>query len=331
MIITCGNCRTKYQMADNLIQKDEFRVRCTKCDHSFLVKKPGVGSELPPHIKKRASAITAAQKRYPDNPSCKVISICNQKGGVAKTTTCLNLAASLSMRNKRVLVIDFDIQSNLTLLLGHKDARSFFDVINAQDDSLSSYLVKTEHNFWLLPSNSKMALLSKKHMPNENFEYMLRDKLLEVKADFDYILIDSPPSGDFYTLNALLASNAAVVPMPCDYLSLNGVSHIEGMINVINEKINHKIDMHVLITLFEPGNTVGKVVLNQIRGKYGDKVLNTMIEKDQKVQESQIVHTPVVFYSKECAAARQYRQLANEIETLFPASEDLAQASGYRY
>ncbi len=330
MIITCGNCRTKYQVDDNSIRKDEFRVRCTKCDHTFLVKKPGVGSELPPYLKKRAGEPSTPRERYPDNPNCKVISICNQKGGVAKTTTCLNLAASLSLRDKRVLVIDFDIQSNLTLLLGHKDARSFFDVINAPDDSLSNYLVKTEHNFWLLPSNSKMALLSKKHMPNENFEYMLRDKLLEVKADFDYILIDSPPSGDFYTLNALLASNAAVIPVPCDYLSLNGVSHTEGMINVINEKISHKIDMHILITLFEPDNAVGKIVLNQIRNKYGGNVLATMIEKDQKVQESQIVHTPVIFYSQESVAARQYQQLANEIETLFPASASQAHASGYR-
>lgn len=328
MIITCGNCRTKYQVDDNSISRDEFRVRCTKCNHAFLVKKPGAGSEVPPHLKKKTSAAVAQSKKYPDNPNCKVITICNQKGGVGKTTTCLNLATALMLNKKRVLVVDFDIQSNLTLLLGHKDARSFFDVINSEDDSLSDYLIKTKHNLWLLPSNSKMALLSKKHMPNENFEYMLRDKLLEVKANFDYILIDSPPSGDFYTLNALLASNVAVVPMPCDYLSLNGVSHIEGMINVINEKIKHKIDMHVLITLFEPDNTVGKVVLNQIKNKYLNKVFSTVIDKDQKIQESQIVHTPAIFYDQAGVAARQYQQLANEIEALFPASMPQSRMSG---
>jgi len=315
MIITCGNCRTKYQLADSAARKDEFRVRCKKCNHSFLVRKPGTSSELPPHLKKQVST-----KQYPDNPNCKVITICNQKGGVGKTTTCLNLAASLSLMNKRVLVVDFDVQSNLTLLLGHKDARSFFDVINTENEgkSLSSYLVKTKYNFWLLPSNSKMALLSKKHMPNENFEYMLRDKLLEVKANFDYILIDSPPSGDFYTLNALLASNAAVIPVPCEYLSLNGVSHIEGMIKIINEKMNHKIDMHILITLFEMDNMIGQVVLKQIKNKYSDKVLTTMIDKDQKIQESQIVHTAAIYYSQESIAAKQYQQLAYEIDKLFP-------------
>ncbi|MDH5355172.1 MAG: zinc-ribbon domain-containing protein [Gammaproteobacteria bacterium] len=320
MIITCGNCRAKYKLDDNAVPRSEFRVRCTKCNHAFLVKKPAADSERPPQLKNQTRTADSQSRKYADNPNCKVITICNQKGGVAKTTTCLNLAASLRLKNKRVLVVDFDIQSNLTLLLGHKDARSFFDMINSSNDALSSYLVKTKHNFWLLPSNSKMALLSKKHMPNENFEYMLRDKLLEVKSKFDYILIDTPPSGDFYTLNALLASNVAVVPVPCDYLSLNGVSHIEGMINVIKEKIDHYIDMRVLVTLFEADNTVGKVVLNKIQNKYRNKVFSTVIEKDQKIQESQIVHSPTIFYDQESVAAKQYRQLANEIEALFSSA-----------
>lgn len=319
MIITCGKCRTKYKIDDNTVKNEEFKVRCTKCNNAFLVKKPSSDSEVPPQIVRKSAALHA-QKHYPDNPNCRVITICNQKGGVAKTTTCLNLAASLVLMNKRVLVVDFDVQSNLTLLLGHKDAHSFFDVIHSENKSLSSYLVKTKHNFSLLPSNSKMALLSKKHLPIENFEYMLRDKLLEVKSDFDYILIDTPPSGDFYTLNALLASNTAIIPVPCDYLSLNGVSHIEGMINVINEKINHKIDMHVLVTLFEPDSTVGNLVLNKIKSKYKDNILNVMIHKDQKIQESQIVHTPTIFYNQESAAAKQYQQLANEIDASFTPS-----------
>ncbi len=322
MIITCGKCRTKYRIDDKSVQKDEFKVRCTKCNHAFVVKKPAPDSQQPPSPKSVVTTEGAEvnRKQYPDNPDCHVITVCNQKGGVAKTTTCLNLAASLVLMKKRVLVIDFDVQANMTLLLGHKDARSFFEVIHSEGSGLSDYLVKTRDGIWLLPSNNKMTLLSKKHLSNENFEYMLRDRLLEVKSKFDYILIDTPPSGDFYTLNALMASNTAVVPVPCDYLSLNGVSHIEGMIEVINEKIQHKIDMHILITLYEPDNTVGKAVLSQIRSKYQSKVYKTIISKDQKVQESQIVHTPTVFYSQESSAARQYQQLASEIEYTFNAT-----------
>ena len=309
MIITCGKCKTKYRIDDNAVSKNEFKVRCTKCSHSFLVKKPSATSEVPPHIKKKATAT----KDYKDNPNCKVVTICNQKGGVAKTTTCLNLAASLVQLNKRVLVVDFDIQSNLTLLLGHKDARSFFDVIDSESNELSNFIIKTKYNLSLLPSNSKMALLSKTHMGQDNFEYMLRDKLRQVKQDFDYILIDTPPSGDFYTLNALLASTSAIIPAPCEYLSMNGINHIEGMIKVIQNKINHFIDMSVLITKFDKNNTVSQVVLEKIKLKYKSKLLKTIINYDQKIQESEIVQTPAIIYDGESPAARQYQQLANEV------------------
>ena len=309
MIITCGKCKTKYRIDDNAVSKNEFKVRCTKCSHSFLVKKPSATSEVPPHIKKKATAA----KDYKDNPNCKVVTICNQKGGVAKTTTCLNLAASLVQLNKRVLVVDFDIQSNLTLLLGHKDARSFFDVIDSESNELSNFIIKTKYNLSLLPSNSKMALLSKTHMGQDNFEYMLRDKLRQVKQDFDYILIDTPPSGDFYTLNALLASTSAIIPAPCEYLSMNGINHIEGMIKVIQNKINHFIDMSVLITKFDKNNTVSQVVLEKIKLKYKSKLLKTIINYDQKIQESEIVQTPAIIYDCESPAARQYQQLANEV------------------
>lgn len=316
MIITCGKCKTKYRIDDKAISKDEFKVRCTKCSHAFLVKKPSPTSEVSPRLKKK----TEAAVKYKDNPNCKVITICNQKGGVAKTTTCLNLAASLVQLNKRVLVVDFDIQSNLTLLLGHKDARSFFDVIDSESNELSNFIIKTKYNLSLLPSNSKMALLSKTHMGQDNFEYMLRDKLRQVKQDFDYILIDTPPSGDFYTLNALLASTSAIIPAPCEYLSMNGINHIEGMIKVIRKKINHFIDMSVLITRFDKNNTVSQVVLEKIKSKYKSKLLETIISYDQKIQESEIVQTPAIIYDSESPAARQYQQLAGEVnEKLFSA------------
>lgn len=316
MIITCGKCKTKYRIDDNAIPKAEFKVRCTKCSHAFLVKKPSATGEVPAHLKDKQKVT------YKDNPDCKVITICNQKGGVAKTTTCLNLATSLVQMNKRVLVVDFDVQSNLTMLLGHKDARSFFEVIDSEDASLSDFIIKTKFNMSLLPSNSKMALLSKTQMGKDNFEYMLRDKLRQVKQNFDYILIDTPPSGDFYTLNALLASTSAIVPAPCEYLSMNGINHIEGMIKVIQNKINHFIDMSVLITKFDKANMVSQVVLGKIKSRYKMNVLKTMIDNDQKVQESEIVHTPVIIYDCETPSARQYLQLALEVnERLFSVPE----------
>ncbi len=323
MIIQCDKCKTQYNVNTSTIKKPKFRAKCAKCKNIFLVSKPVTPLDTPmpatpssqpqPLQQKQTSAVRASKPTPVVDSDCRVITICNQKGGVAKTTTCLNLGASLALMGKRVLLIDFDIQANLSLLLGYKDAKSFFEVIHSDAGDISQYIVQAKNNLSLLPSNSKMALLSKKHLSNENFEYMLRDKIQSIKNDFDYILIDTPPSGDFYTLNALLASDVATIPAPCEYLSMNGVNHIEAMINVIKEKTDHDLDYQILITLFEPDNTACKVILNKFHDQHSGKVLQTIIEKDSKIQESQIAHTPVIFYSKDSRAGLQYHKLAEEI------------------
>ncbi|MDH5473209.1 MAG: zinc-ribbon domain-containing protein [Gammaproteobacteria bacterium] len=316
MIITCTNCKTRYNISDSAIKKKEISARCAKCKHVFTVRKSVQSTpvrtveneELPIKI----DGISASDS----NMKAKIISVCNQKGGVAKTTTSLNLGVSLSLLKKRVLIIDFDIQANLTTLLGYKDAKSFFEVIHSKDAGISEYIIKTKLNLWLLPSNSKMALLAKMHLQDENFEYLLRDKLKSIGHYFDYIIIDTPPSGDFYTLNALLASDMAVIPTPCEYLSMQGVNHIVNMINVIREKSGHVINYKIPITMFEPENTASKVILKKLKEEYKDRVFSTMIEKDTKVQESQIFHTPTIYYDKESRAGRQYYNLAKEIINL---------------
>lgn len=314
MIISCAKCSTRYRLDDgavNAIQKKKFSARCARCNHVFTINKTTVPDEsalASRYITSIEGIEGAAEKR-----NCKVITICNQKGGVAKTTTCLNLGASLVLLGKRVLLIDFDIQASLSLLLGYKDAKSFFDVIHSDGDDLSKYILKTNQKIWLLPSNSKMALLSKKHLGNENFHYMLREKLESIKHYFDYVLIDTPPSGDFYTLNALLASDAATITAQTEYLSLNGVKHIENMINVIKEKTGHKIDIHILVTMYDPTKTTSKVILNKLNNQYNGSLYKTIIEKDEKIQESQIVLTPTLLYSKESRAGMQYYNLAHEI------------------
>jgi len=319
MIVTCNNCNTRYNINEGSLKKSEVSARCAKCKHLFTVRKsvenvPSASTRnqtedtLPIKIDGIHSSDTSR--------NAKMISVCNQKGGVAKTTTALNLGVSLGLLKKRVLIIDFDIQANLTLLMGYKDAKSFFEVIHSKDTGISEYIIKTKLNMWLLPSNSKMALLSKTHIQDENFEYLLRDKLKTVSQYFDYIIIDTPPSGDFYTLNALLASDMAIIPTPCEYLSMQGVNHIVNMINVIREKSDHVLDYKISITMFEADNTVSRVVLKKIQDEYTDHVFSTMIEKDSKIQESQIVHKPTIYYDKESRAGRQYYNLAKELINL---------------
>ena len=313
MIVTCDNCNTSYKISDSAIKRAEISARCAKCKHVFIVRKSmqkSQESESKTDIKPvEIEGINISDS----NMNAKIISVCNQKGGVAKTTTSLNLGVSLGLLKKRVLIIDFDIQANLTLLMGYKDAKSFFEVIHSKNTGIAEYIVKTKMNLWLLPSNSKMALLSKKHLQDENFEYLLRDKLKSISQYFDYIIIDTPPSGDFYTLNALLASDVAIIPTPCEYLSMQGVNHIVNMINVIREKSDHVLDYKISITMFEPENTASRVVLKKLKDEFKEHVFSIMIEKDSKVQESQIVHKPTIYYDKESRAGRQYYNLAKEL------------------
>ncbi|MCK5336914.1 MAG: ParA family protein, partial [Gammaproteobacteria bacterium] len=244
---------------------------------------------------------------------CKIICVCNQKGGVAKTSTCLNLASSLLAQEKRVLLVDFDVQANLSLLLGCKNKKSFFEVVDEGDGDLTKAIIKTRHGLWLLPSNSKMALASKKYINKEKFEYLLREKLKRIKKVFDYIIIDTPPSGDFYTLNALLASDLAVIPTQCDYLAMNGVNHIVNMIDVIANKAKHKLDYRGLATLYNPDNTVEKVVYEKLKTQLNGKMFKTVINRDSSIQESHIACLPVINYDSESKAGQQYQLLTEEL------------------
>lgn len=319
MIITCNNCATKYRINEFELSQQVNRARCCRCHNVFPVINPLKQNSRPaakakplpsPRIDKPVQIVDI----QPDETrkGCKVISICNQKGGVAKTTTCLNLATSLVLMKKRVLVIDFDIQANLSLLLGFRDAPSFFDV--SQDDSrgLDEFIAKTDLHFWLLPSNSKMTLLSKEQN-NDNFQYMLRERLERVKPYFDYILIDTPPSGDFFTLNALLASDMATIPTQAEFLSMNGITHIRDMISLIRERANHDIDYQVLVTMFDRNNTAAKVVYTKMNREYTGNLFRTIIDRDDNVPQSQIVLSPTMYYNKSSRAGLQYFSLAKEI------------------
>ncbi len=316
MNISCEKCGTKYRLDNSRVGQSEFKVRCHKCNYIFIVSNE-ISHEQTPVVLDEKKVINE-NDQVPD--SCKTITICNQKGGVAKTSTCINLGASLALMDKRVLLIDFDVQSSLSILLGMNNTKSFYDVMHSDDEEISKCILKTDWNFWLLPSNSKMALLSKKNLGVENFEYLLRGKLDGIKKYFDYILIDTPPSGEFFTLNALMTSNIAIIPTQCEYLSMNGVEYIENMIRIVEEKTHHSMNYKILVTMLDADNAVSKVILKKFKSKYQDHLFKTTINYDQKIQESQILHSPVIHYDKGCSSGEQYQSLAMEIDKIDSAA-----------
>ena len=310
MIIQCEKCNSRYDLDVSGISKPVFKVRCAQCNHGFEVhKKLEPDSELFRQEKTR----TAVKH--------EVIAISNQKGGVAKTSTCLNLGMSLGQLGKRVLLIDFDVQANLTTSLGFSsNSLSFFDMLQSGAENISPHIHETRYaNLSLLPSNSRMALLTKHYMYRPNFEFLLRDRLQWVIERYDFILLDTPPALDFCTLNALMAADRVLIPTPCEYLSMHGIHKIEDIIKVVQRKSGRDIDYRILIAMHDPHSTANKVICRKIKDMFGDKVLNTIIELDEKMKESQIVNLPVLQYDANCPSARQYMQLAREICGLSPA------------
>ncbi|GAB4345113.1 MAG: hypothetical protein Kow0089_22010 [Desulfobulbaceae bacterium] len=304
MLITCEQCQARYDLDVSKISKPVFKVRCAKCNHGFTVAKPAEPED--------DIVLEAADRARPDH---FVIAVSNQKGGVAKTSTCANLGLSLAELGKKVLLIDFDVQANLTTLLDlSPDLPSYFDLLNAGMENINRYIHDTAiPNLSLLPSNSRMALLTKHFLHRPNFEFMLRDSLRWLDDRFDFVLVDTPPAIGYCTLNALTAADHVIIPTPCEYLSMHGIHKIEEIIRVIRRRARSNIDYSILITMHDPASVASRVIFRKIGEIFGDKVLRTVIELDEKMKESQIMHQPVFLYDRESPSARQYMELAREI------------------
>ncbi len=300
MIITCEKCNSSYALKKDILVKSVMRVRCTGC--GFVFNAYNTRSER-----------TKTGTQLPED-ACRVITVCNQKGGVAKTSTCLNLGFSLTGMKKKVLLIDFDVQANLTVLLGYSHKHSFYNIIKNDADDLTDYIMQTQYkNLFLLPSSNNLVLLSKKFFGKKDFEYLLKSKLRAIKDQFDYIIIDTPPSVEFYTLNALTASDLAVIPGQCDYLSTHGIDQISKIIELVRKKNNPDLISKILITMFDSGSTASSLIFSKLTALYNNRLLKTVIEHDEKIRESQIMSRPVLHYDKQSDAGSRYLHLAKEI------------------
>ncbi len=305
MLVVCPNCQTRYDLDDQQVDQNRFNARCAKCNQVFAAYRPVRVEEI------RFNDLTAARKRCDHE---NIIAISNQKGGVAKTSTCLNLGLSLALHDKRVLLVDFDVQASLTLSLGYKETTSFYDTLNGDAQGMTHMAIETKYpNLWLFPSNKNMVLLNKKFFGAQNFEFMLKDRLLPIKDQFDYILIDTPPSIEFFTLNALTASHLVIIPSQCDYLSTHGIDQIIKLIDLIKAKTNPFIESRILITMFDKESTASKMICTKLKQMYPEMSYDTLIETDTRIREAQIMSMPVIQYNKESIAGQQYLRLAKEI------------------
>ena len=247
----------------------------------------------------------------------KVICIFNQKGGVGKTTTTINLCANLAIKGYKVLIIDIDPQGNTTSGLGiDKNTldNSIYDVLTTETKVSESIIqAETIENLYLLPSTKELAGAEVELISFDNREETLKNKLSEVSGQFDYIFIDCPPSLGILTVNALSAADSVLIPIQCEFYALEGVGQLYNTIQLVKKSLNKNIRIEgVLMTMYDSRNNLCNQVVTEVKKHFNKKVFNTMIPRNIRLAESPSFGLPISLYDDKCKGAEAYDKFTDE-------------------
>ncbi|MGD9909957.1 MAG: ParA family protein [Candidatus Izemoplasmatales bacterium] len=249
-----------------------------------------------------------------------VLSIANQKGGVGKTTTAINLASSLSYLGQKVLLIDLDYQANATTCMGiHRGSfeKSVFDCLT-NEATLEEVTLKTDNPLIdVLPAKTTVDPIEEKIILNSNRDFILHTQLREIKDGYDYILIDCPPSLGYVTSNAMMASDGVIVPVQCEFLAMDGLTQLLNTIRLVQskKKVNQEtLTIYgVLLTMLDTRISSAYQVVNEVKTYFGEKVFQTIIPRNVSCSNATFYGVPVTEYSPKSKSSLSYRQLAKEV------------------
>ena len=247
----------------------------------------------------------------------RTIAIANQKGGVGKTTTAINLSAALAEKGKKVLTIDLDPQGNTTSGLGIDKNNCKYTVYELMLDECSiKQCIRSNiyDNLCLIPSNVNLSAAEIEPIGVKDKEYILKNEVEWIKDDFDYIIIDCPPSLNMLTVNGMTTADSVIVPIQCEYYALEGLSQLLHTINLVKERLNPRLTIEgVVFTMYDARTNLSLQVVENVKNNLNQQIYKTIIPRNVKLAEAPSYGLPITIYDGKSAGAESYRQLAQEV------------------